>query len=342
MDKKNEKHQMTLGMSPIRKLLSSQLTTTVIIFVAIIIITSLGTIKPEYGSLFLKSKNLVAVFRGMSFYVIAAMGMTLTLMIAEIDISIGSVAGMAAILMTFFSASPSNNMGLGLPPVIAIVLTMIITAVVGMINGFLVVKLKLPPFVATIASLYYARAIAMIITQGYPVYPIPEAFVKIGSATPLGLSWPIIISILLVIAFEFVLRKTSFGRSILATGDNKEVAQLAGINVTRTKITCFIISSVLAGISGMLLAMQLESGQPTIGQGWELQAIAGCAIGGISLLGGAGSFIGTFLGVAIMNVLNNALILFSVNTHYQNLVVGIVMVLAVTFDIYRRNRKLRS
>ena len=341
MDKK-KKGQMTLGTPRIKKILSSQLTTTVIIFIAIIAITSLGTISAEHGSLFLKTKNLVAVFRGMSFYVIAAIGMTLTLMIAEIDISIGSVAGMAAILMTYFSADPSNNMGLGMSPVVAIILTIIITAVIGYANGFLVVKMKLPPFVATIASLYYARAIAMIITQGYPVYPIPEVFVNIGSATPLGLSWPIIISVLFVALFEFVLRKTRFGRSILATGDNKEVAQLAGINVTRTKITCFIISSILAGISGMLLAMQLESGQPTIGQGWELQAIAGCAIGGISLLGGAGSFIGTFLGVTIMNVLNNALILFSVNTHYQNLVVGIVMVFAVTFDIFRRNRKLRS
>jgi len=314
----------------IRKILSSELMTTFIILLSICLIVSVAS------PFFLTQKNLVAVSRGMAFYIIASMGMTLTLMIAEIDISIGSVAGMSAILMTWLATD------LGMHPLTAVLLTLVIAAIVGILNGILIVKFKLPPFVATIASLYYARAIAMIVTKGYPVYPIPEIFVKIGKSTPLGLSWPIIIAVILVILFEFVIRKTAYGRSILATGDNKEVARLSGINVDKVKISCFLLSSVLAAAAGMLLAMQLESGQPTIGQGWELQAIAACAIGGISLLGGAGSMLGTLMGVCIMNVLANALILLKVNTHWQNLVVGLVMVLAVLFDLYRRNKKLRG
>ena len=330
MNKNIDAGQKNTNRISFKRILSSELMTTVMILIVIFLLISI------LSPYFLTKSNLIAVFRGMSFYVIAGIGMTLTLLVGEIDISIGSVAGMGAIMVTWLASR------IGLPPVFAIIVTLVACSVVGLVNGVLVVKFKLPPFVATIAALYYARAIAMIITQGYVIYPISDIFIKIGEAAPLGLSWAGIVAIVLVVIFEFILRKTSYGRAILATGDNKEVAKLAGINIERTKISCFTLCSTLAAISGMMVAMQLESGQPTIGTGWELQVIAACAIGGISLLGGSGSMVGLFLGVCIMNILNNALVLLQVNTHYQDLVIGVVMVIAVLFDIYRRMKKLRA
>jgi ribose/xylose/arabinose/galactoside ABC-type transport system permease subunit len=188
----------------------------------------------------------------------------------------------------------------------------------------------------------------MVITNGNPIYPLPLFFMdgigrfEITLSEYGGISLPVMIFIILIIVFEILLRRTTFGRNIYATGSNREVAKLAGINTSKVRYINFVITSMLAGLSGMLVAAFTRQGYPPIGQGWELQIIAATAIGGISLTGGSGSVIGTLIGVLIMNVLNNGLVVVGVNTFLQGVVTGVIILLAVFLDILRRNRKVRS
>jgi ribose transport system permease protein len=301
--------------------------TTVVVLLILVVVTTL------MNNNFITTNNFRAMARGLSFTMIASIGVMLTILIGEIDVSVGSVAGFGAIMITFLATK------FNVPLIPAFLITLVLCGLMGTVNGVLIVKYRLPPFVATIAMLYAARGLAMVITKGYPVYPLPDDMNKIGLMEPFGTSVAFISAVLLVVIAEFVLKKTVLGRRLYAIGDNKEVARLAGINVVRTKVLTFTVCGILAGFAGVLQGFQLQSGQPTIGTGWELTCIAACAIGGVSLLGGAGSIVGTFLGMWVMTVLNNALILCKVNAEWQNVVVGAIMVGAVLFDMLRRNRK---
>ena len=320
--------ETTLNMNKwLKKIVSSTEFTTFIVLMVLVVVTTI------FNPHFLSAPNLIALARGMSFTLIAAIGVTLTILIGEIDISVGSVAGFGAVLVTTLATTGK------LPLILAFLIAILCCSIMGTTDGVLVVRYKVPPFVATIAMLFIARSLAMVITQGWPIYPLPEIMNKIGLLQPLGISVPFVVAIVLIIIGDIVLRKTVLGRKLYAIGDNKEVARLAGINVNSIKILTFTTCGILAGFAGMLQAFQLQTGQPTIGVGWELTCIAACAIGGISLLGGSGSLIGTFLGASVMAVLNNALVMLKINTHWQNVVVGVIMVSAVLFDLTRRSRR---
>jgi ribose transport system permease protein len=303
--------------------------TALIVLVAIVGLTS--TVNRD----FLNQNNIIVILRMMSFTLIASIGVTLTILIGEIDISVGSVAGFGAITSTVFAAY------LRIPVPLAIPLALILCAGMATITGTLIVQFKMPPFVAGIAILYVGRAICMIVTNGYPVYPLPESMNKIGLMEPFGTSIAFVAAIVMVIVGSVILKYTVLGRKLYAIGDNKEVARLAGIKVEKIKILTFTVNGVCAGLAGIMQALQMQSGQTNIGQGWELNCIAACAIGGISLLGGAGSLIGTALGMTVMSTLNNALIMLKVNTHWQNVVIGAIMVAAVLLDLFRRTRKVK-
>ena len=297
----------------------------------ILLVAVTGILKPD----FFAGNNLSAILRGLPFYAIIAVGETLVILLGEIDISVGQIAGLTSVTSTYMMTH-------GINPVLSIVLALAICAVLGLINGVSVTYLKLSAFITTIGMYYIARGFKFIITKGYPVYPIPQSVGAFGVAEPLGLSWAFLIAIVLLLAFDFILRKTIYGRKLYAVGDNKEVAALAGINVRWTKISVFIISAVLAGFSGFLLSAQIKTGQPSMGDGWELQAIAAAAVGGISLAGGAGTMLGTALGVIFIAVLNNSLVLLSVDTNVQTVLIGVVMLAAVTMDTIKRSRKIKS
>lgn len=306
---------------------------------------------------FLSAPNIFSVLKVLAFYGIVAVGETLLILGGDIDISVGSVAGFGAVFSTFLMMKFSCFGLLNTPyEWIGVILCMLITlaacSLVGFLNGFLIVDMKMPAFIVTIATLWAVRGAVMVVTNGNPIYPLPLFFmdtigraqipiVKVGTEV-LGISLPFIVFIVLVVVFEILLRRSKFGRNIYATGSNREVAKLAGINTRKVRFMNFVIISILAGLSGMLVAAFTRQGYPPIGDSWEMFIIAGCAIGGIALAGGYGSLIGTLIGVFIMNIVNTGLVMVGINTFLQGTVQGVIILVAVYVDIIRRNRKVLS
>jgi len=305
---------------------------------------------------FLSAPNVFSVLKVLAFYGIVAVGETLLILGGDIDISVGSVAGFGAVFSTFlmmkFSCFGLLNTPYEWIGVIGfMIITLAVCSLVGFLNAFLIVDLKLPAFIVTIATMWAVRGAIMVVTNGNPIYPLPLFFmdtigtnaqipiVKVGTEI-IGISLPFIIFIILIVVFEILLRRSKFGRNIYATGSNREVAKLAGINTRKVRYMNFIILSMLASLSGMLVAAFTRQGYPPIGDGWEMFIIAGCAIGGIALAGGYGSMIGTLIGVIIMNTVNTGLVMSGINTFLQQTVQGIIILIAVYADILRRNRKV--
>lgn len=283
---------------------------------------------------FLSGANIAGICRGMAYLGIVAVGETLIILTGETDISVGAVSGLGAAVALKLGVEKGMNLGL------AILIALLVCGLVGLMNGTLVVKYNLPTFIVTIGTMYVAKGAMMIVTQGKSIYPLPEIMVRIGRAQPFGTSVAFVVFVVLVLGFEFILRKTPFGRSIYAVGDNISVSKLAGINVFRVKVLMYVITSMLACVAGLLLTCQLETGSPSIGSGWELQVIAGTAVGGISLLGGSGSMIGTFIGTFILGTLTNGLVFLGLDAHWQTVATGAVMIIAVFVDVVGRNKKI--
>lgn len=302
-----------------------------IIFIVLVVIITV--IKPQ----FIGIKNIQAIVRGLSFLGIVVIGETLVLLTGDFDISVGSVAGFGAIMATWIMSSiPAIGTPMG------IILALTAAAGLGLVNGLLIVKLRIPAFITTIGMMYIAKGFSMIITKGYPFYPLTKTMNKIGSIEPFGTSLTFVLFIVLAVIAEFVLRKTKYGRYLYATGGNREVAKLAGINTTYIRLSAFVIVSFLAGVAGILQAATLQTGTPLIGDGWELRVIAATAIGGVSLMGGIGSVFGAVVGLFILGVLNNGLVILGINTFWQNVVTGVAMILALYIDIARRSTKLNA
>jgi ribose transport system permease protein len=252
----------------------------------------------------------------------------------EIDLSVGSVAGLGAIVASWLMKDAHWPLAAGLLAGLGT------GAVAGLINGLVAVRLGIPAFIATLGMLYIARGLNYLLCQGYPIYPLPGPLVAFGKAEPFGVSWAFVFLVATVAIGDFCLRKTVFGRTVLATGGNAEVARIAGINTARVKIGCYMLTGTLAALGGMLVMAQLNVGQPEIGTGWELDVIASVVIGGVSLFGGVGTVTGTFLGLLIMQVVRNGLVVSGVSTHWQTVAVGVIMIAAVGADLLRRRAKM--
>ena len=306
---------------------------------------------------FLSSANVFSMLKTMAFYGIVAIGETLIIIGGDFDVSVGSTAGFAAVFSTFlmmkfncFGLLGTQMEWVGVIGFMAI--TIVVCSLVGFFNALLIVDVKLPPFITTIATLYAVRGAVMVVTNGNPIYPLPTFFMDvIGKAQiavtstngePVGFSLTFLMFITILIVFELLLRRTKFGRNIYSTGSNREVAKLAGINTRKVRYMNFIITAMLAALSGMMVAAVTRQGYPPIGKGWEMQIIAMTAIGGISLTGGSGSLIGTLIGVMIMNIMDTGLVMVGIDTFLQNVIQGFVILLAVFIDIMRRNQKLRA
>lgn len=316
-------------MTKLKKIMAFPEINVLIPLIAIVLIV--GSIKPVFFS----ASNLTSILCSIGFFAIVAIGQTLVIISGEIDLTAGAVAGFGGIVMTWL-------MSMQVPIAAAILLGVAACACIGIINGILVAGIKINSFIATIGMQYIAKGLGYVLTKGNPIFPLPDAVNKFGLAKPLGISWPFIISIALILIFNFVLRKTVFGRKLFTVGGNKDVARLSGIHVEKVKITAYVLSAILAGITGLFMAATIHAGDPTVGQGWELQSVAATAVGGVSLSGGAGSMIGTLIGVCVMNVLNNALVLLSLPSQTQPVALGLVMIAAVAADILRRNRKMKA
>lgn len=280
---------------------------------------------------FLSERNVRAILNVVSFVGIIAVGQTILLVSGEFDLSVGSVAGVSSVvaakLMTAFA----------LPFALAVFGGIAVGALIGLINGTVVVKLRIPAFIQTLGMLFIGQGVIQVVTSGYPVYPLPPEVAAIGMSTLVfGLGWSFFFFVALAVAADFVMRRTVLGRNLYATGGNPEVARLVGINTTAYKISAFVVVGVLSAIAGMFVMADLQSGTTSIGSGWELIVIAGVVVGGVSLFGGAGTVAGGIVGIVMLKVVQSGLVVIGVNSNWQQIAVGVIMVLAVGLDILRR------
>ena len=280
--------------------------------------------------------NMTVILRTIAFTGVVAVGMTFLIIAGEIDLSVGSVAGLGAIIFGWMM----KNAGWSIPA--AVVAGLLVGALCGLINGLLTVKVGLSSFIATLSMLFVARGVNYVITSAYPIYPLPPQIGQFGIQTPLGASWAFWLFVALVIIGDVVLRQTIFGGMVKATGGNKLAARVAGIRTDRVKIACFILTAMLAAVGGMLVVARIKTAEPQIGVGWELDVIASVVIGGVSFFGGVGTVIGTFFGCLLMQVVRSGLVVVKVSAHWQNAAVGMLLIAAVVADKLRRQARMRG
>ncbi|AZO57073.1 MULTISPECIES: ABC transporter permease [unclassified Mesorhizobium] len=280
---------------------------------------------------FLSERNIRAILNVVSFVGIIAIGQTVLLVAGEFDLSVGSVAGLSAVVAAKLMTAAA------LPVTVGILCGIGVGALIGLLNGLIVVRLGIPAFIQTLGMLFIGQGLIQVVTGGYPVYPLPEAINTIGGTDlAFGLGWSFAFFIIAAVAADFVLRRTVLGRNIYATGGNKEVAHLVGINTNACKIGAFITVGALSAIAGMFVMADLGSGGTSIGSGWELTVIAGVVVGGVSLFGGAGTVAGGVVGILMLKVVQSGLVVIGVNSNWQQIAVGVIMVMAVGLDIVRR------
>jgi ribose transport system permease protein len=280
---------------------------------------------------FLSERNIRAILNVVSFVGIIAIGQTILLVAGEFDLSVGSVAGLSAVIAAKLMTAAA------LPVAVAVVGGVGTGALVGLVNGLIVVKLRIPAFIQTLGMLFIGQGLIQVVTGGYPVYPLPPQINAIGNSNlAFGLGWSFAFFITAAIIADFVLRRTVLGRNMYATGGNKEVAHLVGINTDVYKIGAFIILGALAAIAGMFVMADLSSAGTSIGSGWELTVIAGVVVGGVSLFGGAGTVAGGVVGILMLKVVQSGLVVIGVNSNWQQIAVGVIMIMAVGLDILRR------
>lgn len=299
----------------------------VIILLLICLVFALGS------SDFLTTSNLLNVALQTSIIAIVAIGMTFTILTAGIDLSVGSVMALAGAVAAGLAVRQD------LDTFTAIGLALLLGMVIGAINGLMIVKGGIPPFVATLAMLAMARGLTLVYTDGRPIAGLDEIFIFLGTGQVMGIPVPVIIMVVTAIIAHIVTRYTRFGLHVYATGGNEEPTRLAGISTDRVKLSVYIISGFTAALGGILLTARLWSAQPNAAVGWELDAIAAPVLGGTSLFGGVGSIGGTLVGAFIIGVLSNGLNLMGVPSYYQQVIKGVVFILAVSLDILSKRRR---
>lgn len=287
----------------------------------LIIIITFSFLSP----VFLTVPNLLNILQQSSLNALIAMGMTLVIISGGIDLSVGPTAALSAVLGATLMIS-------GVPMPVALLATLGIGALCGVFSGSLIAYAGLQPFIVTLGGLSLFRAISLIYTGGSPVFGIPGEFRSLINGTLFSIPVPIIIVAIIALVLWTVMNKTPLGEYILAIGGNEEAARVAGVPVKRTKMTVYIISGTLASLASLILIGRLGAAEPTIGNLWELDAIAAAAIGGASLMGGKGSIFGTLIGVIILGALRNGLTLLNIQAFYQLLATGLIIIIAMLID----------
>ncbi len=287
---------------------------------------------PTTRSTFLTQNNVFNILRQNASNLFLATGMTMVIILGGIDLSVGSVIALSGCV----AAGCVVNMGL--PEVVGFLIAILIGAVVGMFNGVVICKTNIPPFIVTLASMNITKGIALVYTQGAPIRCMTDAFKFPGAGYVGPIPMPVILMLIIFVIAVMLVNRTHFGRHIYAVGGNAQAASFSGINVQKVKFWVYTFTGVMAGIAGVVIASRLYSGQPRSGEGAEMDAIAAVVVGGTSMSGGSGRLGGTLIGVLIIGVLNNGLNLMGVDSNWQYIVKGFVILLAVYVD-FIRNRK---
>lgn len=279
---------------------------------------------------FLSSSNLLNVLLATSTIGVLAIGATYVIASAGLDLSLGSVLGLSAV----FGAFLVDRVGMPWPFGIAGCLFAGFAA--GYINGQLITRLRIPAFIVTLGMLGIARGLALVISSGQAIYGLPSELVYLGQGRPLGIPMPVIIFFVVAAITHYILAHTKYGKHTLVIGDNEQAARATGILVERHRRSLYAFSGLMAGIAGLIFMTRVNAGDPTAGLNYELTAITAAIIGGTNLFGGRGSIFGTMIGALIMGVLQNGLTLMAVQSYYQQMAIGAVLIFAVWLDQFSR------
>jgi ribose/xylose/arabinose/galactoside ABC-type transport system permease subunit len=292
-----------------------------LVFVLLAMIIGMSLVSP----VFFTTTNILNILRQISVNGIMAIGITFVIISGGIDLSVGSIVAMAGVVATSF-AHPGGSVPF------AVLLGLGVGLGCGLINGFLIAKGRVAPFIATLGMMTILRGLALVYTNGRPVINLSDAYNTIGSGYIAAIPNPIVIFTSVLVLGIFVLHYTRYGRHIFAIGGNELSARVSGINTQASIFGVYAIAGVLAGLAGVVITARVMTGSPVVGQGYELDAIAAAVIGGASLSGGVGSIFGSFVGALIIGVINNGLDLLNVSSYYQQIVKGLIIILAVLLD----------
>ncbi|MDK2897539.1 MAG: ribose transport system permease protein [Candidatus Atribacteria bacterium] len=323
--KEEKERQPTLGT----KIFRNQLITLIFILLAMVLFLGITT------STFLTATNIFNVLRAFSWIAIAAFGQSMVIIGGGIDLSSGSN-------MAFCGIVAAALLVAGYSVTLAVVIALVVGAAIGFLNGFMVSRTYLPPFIATLGMMSIIRGFCYGLTNGWPIRGLPQSFLFLGQTDISFLAWkiplPAIIMVVFAILSFILLEKTKLGYHVYAVGGNEYAASLSGISCGRVKLVVFTLSGLFAGLGGILMTSRLGVAAPTAASGYELDIIAAAVIGGVSLNGGEGSVWGALIGAALMQILRNALVLLGFPAYWQPSAIGAVIIGAVMIDQYRKRR----
>jgi ribose transport system permease protein len=287
---------------------------------------------------FLKTENLLNVSDQIAVIAVLAIGMTMVIITAGIDLSVGSLIALSTVIAAWLIVNVSGGVDAGTGGlVMASMGALLVCGAVGLATGVLVSRFRIPPFIVTLAVMLMASGTAYTIAKGTSIYDLPESFMWLGRGTWGGIPVSVILMLLLYLVAHIVMSKTTLGRHIYAVGGNPEAARLSGVPVNRILILVYVVGGLLAGVGGVILASQLNSGSPTYGQMYELKTIAAVVVGGTSLMGGRGKMFGTLIGAFIIGTIENGMNLMGIEPYTQKIVLGFVILAAVWLDIAKQS-----
>lgn len=314
----------------------------IIIVFLILLCVGFGLTNP----IFFSTRNLMNLTSQMAINALLSAGLTYVIILGGIDISVGSVAALAGVVSCIIGLKFPNMSTTGAITIL-ILTAVIIGGICGLFNGMMITKFKVVPMITTLATMNIARGLTYIVTGGVAVFGLPTNFSWLGAGRiikPEGLPNGLIpvvtiFTVIIVVLMHMLLSKTVFGRHVYATGSNKNVAHLSGINVNRVTLLSYILCSIMAALGGVLVASKLQNGQPAACDGYEMFAIAATVLGGTSLSGGSGSVARAMFGVAIIAVINNGMNLLYISSYWQKVVIGTIILLAVVLDMAQKKKK---
>lgn len=330
MEEKTKKTTATAGVGNAVKIYFKENLSIIVAFLVLCVFLS---VFPKTSGSFFTRQNIFNVLRQISTNLFLACGMTMVIILGGIDLSVGSIIALSGCI----SAGCVARYNLPLP--IALLMGLLVGLLVGMFNGAVISKTTIPAFIVTLATMNIAKGLAYVYTGGSPVRVVTKEWQFLGAGYVGIFPTPVVILVIVLIITAIIMNKTKMGRHMYAVGGNQQAAEFSGIKVEKVKFFVHAFSGLMAGLAGIVLASRMYSGQPTAGDGAEMDAIAAVVVGGTSMAGGSGKIGGTIIGGLIIGVLNNGLNLLNVNSFWQYVVKGVVILLAVFLDYFRNKGK---
>lgn len=295
----------------------------------VILIIILGIITGCINENFLQIDNFVDILRTASYTFMVALAVTFLMIAGEMDLSIGAAISLGSVMVA------KSFVEWGFPIWVGVLVAVALGACVGLVNALLVIKINLPAFIITLGTQYVLYGLLSVITNNTPITGLPTSFKVLGQGRLAGIPYTVYIVVILGIIAQFVLSYTKYGRNIFAVGGNRETAYVSGIDVFKIKSSVYVLTSVCAVISGIMMCSRFSSGQPAAGSGKEMTIMAAVIIGGTSLFGGIGSISGSFMGCLLFALISNVLVFMGVSTTWQNVVFGAILIFSLILDKYR-------